>query len=81
MSSRPGCRTGRTTARTSVAIAVEESARPRLAEVVAACRALGLRQTACLTGIGVFTGSVELHNLPKLRTVRGVLTVELKGGE
>ena len=79
MSRSTRCQHRRGSPRASVAIAVEESARPRIYEVAAACRAVGLKQTACLSGIGVFTGLVEWRDLPRLRTVRGVLAVELKG--
>ncbi len=64
--------------RANVAIAVAEEARAHIDQVIAACRDAGLEHTATLTRIGVVTGSVELGTLPKLRTVAGVLAVELE---
>jgi len=64
--------------RANVAIAIAESARDRIYEVAAACRALGLEHTSTLTDIGVLLGSVELDNLPRLWAVPGVVAVELE---
>jgi hypothetical protein len=64
--------------RANVAIAVAEEARAHIDQVIAACRAVGLEHTSTLRRIGVVTGSVELGTLPKLRTVAGVLAVELE---
>ena len=70
---------GRSVSRVNVAVAVAEDARGRIYEVAAACRALGLEHTSTLAGIGVLTGSVEFHDLPKLRAIPGVVAVELEG--
>jgi hypothetical protein len=64
--------------RAKVAIAVAEDARDRIDEVAAACRARGLIHTSTLMEIGVLMGSAELHSLPRLRAVPGVLAVELE---
>ena len=75
----PGYDPGRSVSRVNVAVAVAEDARGRIYEVAAACRALGLEHTSTLAGIGVLTGSVEFHDLPKLRAIPGVVAVELEG--
>jgi len=62
----------------NVAVAVAEDACGRLYEVAAACRALGLEHTSTLEDVGVLTGSVEFHDLPKLRAIPGVVAVELE---
>ena len=64
--------------RVNVAVAVADDARGRIYEVAAACRALGLEHTSTLADVGVLTGSVEFHDLPKLRAIPGILAVELK---
>ena len=69
---------GRPVSRVNVAVAVAEDARVRIYEVAAACRALGLEHTSTLADIGVLTGSVEFHDLPKLRAIPGILAVELE---
>ena len=70
---------GRSVSRVNVAVAVAEDARGRIYEVAAACRALGLEHTSTLADIGVLTGSVEFHDLPKLRAIPDVVAVELEG--
>jgi hypothetical protein len=69
---------GRSVTRFNVAVAVAEDARGRIYEVAAACRALGLEHTSTLEDVGVLTGSVEFHDLPKLRAIPGVVAVELE---
>ena len=64
--------------RVNVAVAVAEDACGRIYEVAAACRALGLEHTSTLADVGVLTGSVEFHDLPKLRAIPGILAVELE---
>jgi hypothetical protein len=73
-----GCDRGRSVSRVNVAVAVAEDARGRIYEVAAACRALGLEHTSTLADIGILTGSVEFHDLPKLRAIPGILAVELE---
>lgn len=64
--------------RINVAVAVAEDSRERIYEVAAACRALGFETALTLEGIGVFTGSVELKNLARLRRVADVIAVEIE---
>jgi hypothetical protein len=64
--------------RINVAIAVAEDARDRIYEVAEVCRALGLRHTSTLSEIGVLMGSAQLEDLPTLRTIPGVVAVELE---
>jgi hypothetical protein len=64
--------------RVNVAIAVTDEARDQIAEVAAACRRVGLEHTSTLAGVGVLLGSVELGDLPKLRTLPRVAAVEIK---
>jgi hypothetical protein len=64
--------------RIRVAIAVDDEALDRVEEVVRACRALGFRGDSTLTGVGVFTGFIEVDNLDALRAVPGVAAVELE---
>lgn len=66
--------------RINVAVAVADDARGRIYEVAAACRALGLTQTATLADVGVLVGSVEFDLVPRLRAIPGVLAVELEQG-
>jgi hypothetical protein len=66
--------------RANVAIAIAESARDRIYEIAAACRALGLEHTSTLTDVGVLLGSVELNHLLGLWAVPGVVAVELERG-
>src|SRR3984893_2648480 len=70
---------GRSVSRVNVAVAVAEDACGRIYEVAAACRALGLEHTSTLADVGVLTGSVEFHDLPKLRAIPDVVAVELEG--
>ena len=67
---------GRSVSRVNVAVA--DDARGRIYEGAAACRALGLEHTSTLADVGVLTGSVEFHDLPKLRAIPGVVAVELE---
>lgn len=62
----------------NVAIAVAEGARERIAEVAAACQALGLRHTATLPGVGVLIGSVGVTDLRRLWGVPEVLAIEVQ---
>jgi len=64
--------------RANVAIAVAESARCRINEVAAVCRAVGLEHTLTLSEVGVLLGSVERQNLSILGAVPGVLAVEIE---
>lgn len=64
--------------RVKVAIAVTDDACAQIDEVAAACRRLGLEHTTTLAGVGVLLGSVELGDLPKLRTLPRVAAVEIK---
>ncbi len=64
--------------RVKVAIAVTDDACAHIDEVAAACRRLGLEHTSTLAGVGVLLGSVELADLPKLRTLPRVAAVEIK---
>jgi hypothetical protein len=64
--------------RVKVAIAVTDEACDQIEQVAAACRRLGLEHTSTLAGVGVLLGSVELGNLPKLRTLPRVAAVEIK---
>jgi hypothetical protein len=66
--------------RVNVAVAVSDDARSWINEVAAACRAIGLRHTATLSGVGVLTGSVELNDVGKLWAVSGVVAVEVEAG-
>jgi hypothetical protein len=73
--SRARCRS---ISRINVAVAVAEDSRARIYEVAAACRALGFEPALTLEGIGVFTGSVELKNLARLRCVTDVVAVAIE---
>ena len=64
--------------RLNVAVAVAAEALGRIHEVAAACRALGLHQTATIPGIGLLTGSMESGDLAKVVAVPGVLRVEVE---
>jgi hypothetical protein len=64
--------------RVNVAIAVAESARLRIYEIAAACRALGFEHSSTLADIGVLTGSAELEMLPRIRRLPGVVAVEIE---
>jgi len=64
--------------RVKVAIAVTDDARNQIDQVAAACRRLGLEHTSTLAGVGVLLGSVELGDLPKLRSLPRVAAVEIK---
>jgi hypothetical protein len=64
--------------RVRVAIAVTDDACCQIDEVAAACRRLGLEHTSTLAGVGVLLGSVDLGDLPKLRTLPHVAAVEIK---
>jgi hypothetical protein len=64
--------------RVKVAIAVTDDACSQIEQVAAACRRLGLEHTSTLADVGVLLGSVELGNLPKLRTLPRVAAVEIK---
>jgi hypothetical protein len=65
--------------RIKVAVAISEEAAARIHYVAAACRAVGFEHDSTLGSIGVLTGSVDAEDLPKLRGVPGVLTVETEG--
>jgi hypothetical protein len=69
---------GRSVSRVNVAVAVAEDACGRIYEIAAVCRALGLEHTSTLADVGVLTGSVGFHDLPKLRAIPGVVAVELE---
>jgi len=62
--------------RVKIAIAVAEEQRDFLHEIAASCRALGFTHTTTLAEIGLFLGSAELHDLPRLAAVPGVVAVE-----
>jgi hypothetical protein len=64
--------------RVKVAIAVTDDACNEIDEVAAACRRLGLEHTSTLAGVGILLGSVELGDLPKLRTLPRVAAVEIR---
>jgi hypothetical protein len=64
--------------RINVAVAVADDAQNRIHEVAAACRAAGLRHSATLAMVGLFTGSVEADDLKELLAVPGVLAVEVE---
>jgi hypothetical protein len=68
----------RSLSRVKVAIAVTDDARNQIDQVAAACRRLGLEHTSTLAGVGVLLGSVELDDLPKLRSLPRVAAVEIK---
>ncbi|HXO65346.1 MAG TPA: hypothetical protein VN882_11675 [Steroidobacteraceae bacterium] len=68
----------RSLSRVKVAIAVTDDARNQIDQVAAACRRLGLEHTSTLAGVGVLLGSVELGDLPKLRSLPRVAAVEIK---
>ena len=61
-----------------VAIAVNDDDLDRVQEVASACRALGFRGDSMLTGVGIFTGSIESECLRALRAVPGVAAVEIE---
>lgn len=69
-----------TVSRVKVAVAITEEAAARIHEVAAACRALGFEHESTLGSIGVLTGSAKPEDLPRLRTVAGVLAVETERG-
>jgi hypothetical protein len=64
--------------RVNVAVAVTDDAQGRIYEIAAACRAVGLRHSATLAMVGLFTGSVESDDLKGLLAVPGVLAVEVE---
>jgi hypothetical protein len=64
--------------RINIAIAVAEEARDRIYEVAQVCRALGFAHTSTLADIGVLVGSAEVQDLPMLRSIPGVLAVEME---
>jgi len=64
--------------RVRVAIAVADDALNQLPEIVELCRSLGFRPDSTLTGVGIFTGSVEADALEALRKLPGVAAVELE---
>lgn len=63
--------------RINVVIALAGEARERLYEVAGICRALGFGHISTRSDSGVLVGSAELEDLPMLRAVPGVLSVEL----
>jgi hypothetical protein len=65
--------------RVRVAIAVADHALQRLHDVADACRALGFRADSTLTGVGIFTGSIDAGALGALRSLPDVAVVELEG--
>lgn len=65
-------------ARINIAVAVTEQARGRIHEVRLACRGLGLEVTDTLTEIGVLLGSLEVSQLPRIRSIPEVLAVEIE---
>jgi hypothetical protein len=69
----------RPVSRVNVAVAVAEDARASIHEVAAACRALGFDHAATLEMVGILTGSVEFGRAGALRSVAGVLAVEIEG--
>jgi hypothetical protein len=64
--------------RVNVAVAVSDDAQSRIYEIAAACRAVGLRHSATLAMVGLFTGSVESDDLKELLAIPGVLAVEVE---
>jgi hypothetical protein len=64
--------------RINVAIAVGGDARERLYEVASLCRALGFGHTSTRSDLGLLVGSAELEDLPSLRTVPGVIGIEME---
>jgi hypothetical protein len=64
--------------RVNVAIAVADESRHLLREVAAACCALGFEHAATLGDIGVLTGTAFIDELPSLRSVPGVIAVEIE---
>lgn len=64
--------------RVNVTIAVAGDARDRLYEVATVCRALGFGHTSTRSDLGVLVGSAELEDLPSLRTVPGVIGIEME---
>jgi hypothetical protein len=62
----------------NVAVAVADEEQGRIYEIAAACRAAGLQHRTTLTTVGVLTGLVEYDYLGELKTVPGVLTVEVR---
>jgi hypothetical protein len=66
--------------RIRVALALDDNALDKVVEVVCACRALGFVRDATLTGVGVFTGSIEADRLDALRAIPGVAAVEVERG-
>jgi precorrin-6B methylase 2 len=63
--------------RVNVAIAIAEDARSRIYEIAASCRALGFEHLSTLADIGVLTGSAEVHALPRIEALPGVVAVEI----
>jgi hypothetical protein len=59
-----------------VALVVDDAARGRLTEVLAACRASGFELETVLTGIGVLVGSVRPVDFERLQATPGVAAVE-----
>lgn len=64
--------------RINVTIAVAGDARGRLYEVATVCRALGFGHTSTRSDLGVLVGSAELEDLPSLRAVPGVISIEME---
>jgi hypothetical protein len=64
--------------RVRVAIAVADDALTRLPEVMELCRNLGFRADSTLTGVGIFTGSVDADALEALRGLPDIAAVELE---
>lgn len=65
-------------ARINIAVAVTEQARERIHEVGLACRGLGLEVTDTLAEIGVLLGSLEVSQLPQIRSIPEVLAVAIQ---
>lgn len=66
------------TSRIRIAIALADDAFGRSDDILDACRALGFESDAALTGVGIYTGSIELERVASLRTIAGVAAVELE---
>jgi hypothetical protein len=77
-SAEPNLIGGQSLSRLKIAIAVTEDARDYIHEVAALCRARGFEHTSILEEIGVLLGSVELANIPDLKSVHGVAAVEIE---
>jgi len=64
--------------RIRIAIAIADEALDRAGNIMDDCRALGFEAATALTGVGIFTGSIEFDRVASLRTIVGVAAVEIE---